>query len=118
MSDFTLYMVTHKPVSFIPGGRTPIFVGGGDNKQNFLRDNTDDNISRKNKNYCELTALYWIWKNDIKSKYVSIEHYRRFFMSETSFWPQIIDQNELKEYLDNCDVVTTTQFYKDISTRE
>lgn len=42
-----------------------------------------DNISDKNKTYCELTALYWAWKN-IKQLYPNIEyiglcHYRRFF---------------------------------------
>ena len=26
-------------------------------------DNTGDNISIKNKNYCELTGVYWAWKN-------------------------------------------------------
>ena len=118
MNDLTLYMVTHKTVNIVPAGRTPLFVGGGDNKQNFLRDNTGDNISNKNKNYCELTALYWIWKNDKKSKYVSIEHYRRFFMPEAPVIPKIIDPKELKKYLNDNDVVTTKLFYKDISVHE
>lgn len=79
-NTLTMYMVTHKAVKFIPQGRTPIFVGAGDNPQHFLRDNTADNISEKNKYYCELTAIYWIWKNDKYSSYISIEHYRRFFL--------------------------------------
>lgn len=46
----------------------------------FPGDNTGDNISAKNPNYCELTTLYWAWKNlppDVE--YVGLNHYRRYF---------------------------------------
>lgn len=43
------------------------------------KDNVGDNISVKNKSYCELTAAYWIWKND-HHKYIGLCHYRRRFV--------------------------------------
>lgn len=44
----------------------------------YVSDNTGDNISAKNPNYCELTALYWAWKN-LDCEYIGLCHYRRYF---------------------------------------
>ena len=44
----------------------------------YVPDNTGDNISAKNPNYCELTALYWTWKN-LDCEYIGLCHYRRYF---------------------------------------
>ncbi len=42
-------------------------------------DNTGENISIKNPNYCEMTGYYWVWKNALNKRedYVGIYHYRR-----------------------------------------
>lgn len=45
----------------------------------FACDNTGDNISEKNQSYCELTALYWGWKNVHDVEYLGLNHYRRYF---------------------------------------
>ena len=60
----------------------PIHVGReGKADLGYLGDNTGDNISAKNANYCELTGLYWAWKN-LKNDYIGLCHYRRYFARE------------------------------------
>ena len=44
-----------------------------------LKDNTGDHISEKNRYFCELTAGYWIYKNDHQHDYVGLYHYSRGF---------------------------------------
>ena len=44
----------------------------------FQSDNEGDNISAKNPYLCELTALYWGWKN-LVADYIGLVHYRRYF---------------------------------------
>lgn len=75
----TNYIITHK--AFTPPADPsyqPLQVGFGKDL-GWLRDNTGQNIAAKNKNWCELTGLYWIWKNDQSSTHVGISHYRRYF---------------------------------------
>ena len=44
----------------------------------YTGDDTGDCISDKNGIYCELTALYWGWKN-LREDALGLCHYRRYF---------------------------------------
>lgn len=76
-----IYTMAHKKFNETNvEGYIPLHVGKEGKKDiGYIGDNTGDNISTKNPNYCELTGLYWIWKNDKDSDYVGISHYRRYF---------------------------------------
>lgn len=58
----------------------PLHVGkaGKDVSLGFPGDNTGDNISEKNPCFCELTGIYWAWKN-LEADAIGLSHYRRYF---------------------------------------
>lgn len=55
-----------------------------------INDYSGDNISAKNKQYCEMSATYWVWKNT-KHSWKGIEHYRRHIMLTTSMISDEVD---------------------------
>ena len=76
-----IYIAAHKQfeVPDDPAYR-PLFVGkSADCGWDGERDNVGDNISDKNRFYCELTGIYWLWKNAPESDYLGLVHYRRYF---------------------------------------
>ena len=93
-------------------------IGVANNRDNIFSDATGDNITEKNPYYCELTAMYWAWKNLYDYKYIGLCHYRRFFWLnnyENEFIVKNIElmtelekyicTNKLSEYFSDCDII-------------
>ena len=51
--------------------------------ETIARDDTGENISEKNPGYCELTGLYWAWKNLTDADVIGLVHYRRHFTAKS-----------------------------------
>ena len=81
MERIKMLVALHKPY-WLPQDDVyaPIRVGGAaiPGLEAALSDDQGNNISNKNKYYCEMTALYWAWKN-LDADYVGLVHYRRYF---------------------------------------
>lgn len=124
-SNIKILVAYHRPFDLLKSNiLTPIHVGrdiatNTESKswleKNMLGDNTGDNISYKNKNYCELTALYWAWKN-LDSDYLGLFHYRRMmsfkdsisqiYSTDKKFLKKIgLDDNTIEKMCEKYDVI-------------
>lgn len=74
-------VAAHKEYAFPnDGGYLPLHVGsaGKPSQLGIFSDDTGENISSLNPFFCELTGLYWLWKN-VEAQYYGLVHYRRYF---------------------------------------
>ena len=79
----------------------PVFVGsiGKDNIESYQRDDEGENISELNPYFCELTGLYWAWKN-LEADYIGLAHYRRHFRGKSKskdIWDKILQFDDIEK---------------------
>ena len=90
-------------------GYLPILVGATKNYKpgiEYQRDDEGENISAKNPNYNELTAVYWAWKNLKNVDAIGLVHYRRlFFDSKPYNLNNVISIENVEKLLTKYDVI-------------
>ena len=122
MSKIEIYVAYHNDSRrFQNNFLTPIFVGKNSASEelkcklsDMIGDDTGENISSKNQNYAELTAMYWIWKNS-KADYKGLFHYRRFLNfkdnekffeeNDADFMDKIGNKEEYKVVIEDNDLM-------------
>lgn len=86
----------------------PVHVGHALNPDGigYQPDDEGDNISAKNRSYCELTATYWAWKN-LDCPIIGLSHYRRYFRGDLAGpgGRGVLSMSEAEELMDDADVV-------------
>ena len=128
MNSIEIFVTTHKPCNLIPADSSyKMIQAGAAGKEHFLPLTDDmfkDNISKKNSSFCELTAMYHIWKHsnaDIKG----LCHYRRYFTSHRYMsealsyslkkYPFILKGSQIKKILNNYDLIVGEHIHKGCS---
>jgi len=106
--DISVIIAAHKKYKMPEDGMyIPMQVGSqGKPDICYIRDNTGDNISDKNKNFCELTGMYWLWKND-NSNVKGLVHYRRYFLEKKckDKWEAIASKDYIEGILKDYDII-------------
>lgn len=87
MKDIRFFVSCHKNFP-VPKDLllAPVQVGAalaGERYPGFHQDDDGENISIKNRSYCELTAQYWAWKN-VKADWYGFFHYRRYLYPDVA----------------------------------
>lgn len=88
----------------------PVHVGAEGKKSiGYQPDDEGINISSKNAAFCELTGLYWAWKN-LDAEYIGIAHYRRHFRGKKkskNIFERVLTKEETETLLNKTDILVT-----------
>ena len=80
----------------------PVHVGAAGKKSiGYQRDDEGENISGLNPYFCEITGLFWAWKN-LEADYIGLVHYRRHFSFHPlrrDKWRAVLKKEDIERYL-------------------
>ena len=96
MKDIKIIVGSHKEYKMPKDNMyIPLHLGSEGSKEinGFQKDNAGESISIKNPFFCELTGLYWAWKN-LDAKYIGLVHYRRHLTTKNL----VLTKNEDKKF--------------------
>ena len=109
MKSIKIIVATHKEYQ-MPNDELylPLHVGAyGKESIGYKRDDEGDNISSKNPKFCELTGLYYAWKN-VSADYIGLVHYRRYLtlnrVKEDKF-NNILTKKQAQELIKDNDII-------------
>lgn len=101
--NIKILVAAHKKA---PMPQSPIYLpihAGCEGKPSigYTGDNTGDNISLQNPNFCELTAIYWAYQN-LEADYIGLCHYRRHFYltKKGTKFERILNEQEVTALLE------------------
>lgn len=119
-----IFVTYHKKTPIIQNKiLTPIHAGKALSSKDLgmIGDNTGENISTRNPNWCELTVQYWMWKN-VDTDFYGLFHYRRLYDFNSTGEPFFFDtstptihkfgweEETIKEYCKGYDIIMPPQW--------
>lgn len=123
--DCFIAVICHKKAK-TPGDPSycPIEVGAAGRKDHFLEirdDLGEENISSKNGSFCELTGLYWAYKN-VDCGILGLVHYRRYFMKSSlclrKDLKNVLSKEKIERILSRFDIILPKKRHYWIETNE
>lgn len=121
--NIKIVVVAHKPYWFPEDATYLPLQAGASGKADILpgivRDDSGENISEKNRSFCELTGLFWAWKN-LEAETIGLCHYRRYLGNKRvclSKEERLLSHSEIESLLSNHDIILPRKRHYWIETR-